>query len=67
MATTTPPSGERLYRSQEAADYLQISRTTLKHWVTSGDIEFVRVGRLTRFTKAGLDRYIASRTVAARD
>lgn len=56
---------EGLLDLAEAAQYLGISPYTLRDWVSQRRIEFVRVGtKVVKFTKAGLDRYIASQTVA---
>jgi excisionase family DNA binding protein len=62
-----PPVGAQhtdgsLITPDDAALYLQVGRSTLKRWVHNGEIEFVRCGRLVRFTKAGLDRWIAKQT-----
>lgn len=53
-----------LLTPEEAADYLKISKGTLKNWVTLRRIEFVKIGNRTRFTRAALDRYIAEQTIA---
>lgn len=50
---------------EEAATYLKIARGTLKNWVSEKRIEHVKVGKLIRFRKEALDRYIAQQTVAA--
>lgn len=54
-----------LWTLAEAAAYLQIAVGTLKHWVADRRIEHIKVGRMTRFTKEMLDRYIAAQTVGA--
>jgi excisionase family DNA binding protein len=55
----------RLLTLEEAAEHLQLSAGTLRHWVSMKKIEHIKVGRLTRFTRAALDRYIARQTIAA--
>lgn len=49
----------------EAAHYLGVSVGTLRNWASMRRIEFVKVGRLTRFSIAALDRYIVAHTVRA--
>lgn len=71
VAALHPPrsttSRDGLWTIEESAGYLQIAPGTLKHWIALKKIEHVKVGKYTRFTKAALDRYILSQTVAARD
>ena len=50
-----------LMTSPEAATYLCISKGTLRHWVRDRKIEFVKLGRVVRFRKAHLDRFISQR------
>lgn len=59
-----PMPREGLLTIAEAAAYLQVAPGTLKHWIAWRRIEHVKVGRMTRFTKEMLDRYIAVQTVA---
>lgn len=51
----------------EAAHYLGVSPGTLRNWASMRRVDFVKVGRLTRFSPATLDRYIAANTVHAVD
>jgi len=60
-----PPPANQLLSVDQAADYLGISPGTLRNWLSLKRLEYVKVGRLTKLTKAALDRYIASRTVPA--
>lgn len=55
----------RLLTLAEAADVLQIAPGTLKHWVSMKKIEHIKVGKLTRFTRTALDRYILRQTISA--
>src|ERR1043165_5765045 len=50
-----------LMTSPESATYLCISKGTLRHWVTDRKIEFLKLGRVVRFRKAHLDRFISQR------
>jgi len=63
-ALSVVPDTHRLLTLEEAADYLQISPGTLKHWIAMKKIEHVKVGKLTRFRRAALDRYIERQTIA---
>lgn len=61
---TTPAADERGYMDiNAAAAYLDISPRTLQQWVAARKIEFIRAGRLTKFTKAQLDRFMTARTI----
>ena len=51
---------------EEAAEYLSVSSRTLQRWIQLREIEFIRIGRLTKFTRAILNRYIRDHTVAPR-
>jgi len=46
----------------EAQAYLHTTRNALKLAVARREIEFVRIGKQTLFTRAGLQRFIARRT-----
>jgi excisionase family DNA binding protein len=50
---------------EEAADYLGISKGTMRNWISMRRIEHVKVGRLTRVAQDALDRYIAANTIRA--
>jgi excisionase family DNA binding protein len=64
---TASASGERrgLLSVEAAAQYLGVSAGTLRNWVSARRIEYVKVGRLTRFSSAALDRYITAHTIQA--
>jgi len=64
---TTADDSNKLMNREAAADYLDMSPGTLKNWVSRGLIEYVRIGRHVKFTRAGLDRYIARRTAVPRE
>ena len=46
-----------------AARYLNCSEGTLRQWVSKRRIPFVRVGRLVRFRREDLDRWMDERLV----
>jgi excisionase family DNA binding protein len=49
----------------DAAAYLGLSPGTLRNWVSTRRIDYVKVGRLTRISLAVLDRYIDQQTIPA--
>jgi excisionase family DNA binding protein len=48
---------ERWWTVLQVADYLQVKPSTVYRWVNSGEIPFLRVGRLLRFKKSLLDNW----------
>jgi excisionase family DNA binding protein len=64
-----PQRSERshLLSVEEAAEYLGISTGTMRNWVSSKRIEYVKVGRLTRVRRTALDQYIAANTVLPKE
>ena len=66
MRPPKPPARDGLLTPEDAAEILQISPGTLKHWVAWRKIEHVKIGKnTTRFTRAALDRFIQQQTVTA--
>jgi predicted DNA-binding transcriptional regulator AlpA len=50
---------EKLLKSEQAADQLQISPKTLARWRWSGDgPKFVKIGKCVRYRQAEIDRFI---------
>lgn len=47
-----------LFRPEDAAVALDISRTTVYALIASGDLESVRIGRARRIPRAALDAYV---------
>jgi excisionase family DNA binding protein len=73
MATTEVRDMENsLWKAQQAADYLNIQRSTLYDWVARSVLPCVRLRKgdrrdCIRFRKADLDRVIQQRTVNSRE
>lgn len=61
MSFTHGKDRSDLLSVEAAANRLSISTSTLRHWVSARRIEFVRVGRLTKFEPRTLDTYIDER------
>ena len=61
--STSLPLPELLTR-QEAAEYLGVKPQTLAVWAVTGryDLPVVKVGRLVRYRRSDLDKWLESRT-----
>ena len=59
-ATTTDP----LMSREVVAEYLGVNRVTLEKWAQLGTGPvYIKVGRLVRYRKSDLDRWLAEQTV----
>lgn len=58
-----PAIERRLLNIQEAAQYTGLSKHTLYTMTSERRIPFVKVGRLTRFDRETLDKWIKQQTV----
>lgn len=47
--------------AEEACEYLKIARVTLYKYVRSGQIPATKLGRIWRFQKSALDRWMSDR------
>ncbi len=65
MPRETPSMTRRLLNIKEVADYTGLSPHTLYTMVSQRRIPYVKLGRLTKFDRYELDRWIASRSVKA--
>lgn len=65
MATATRSVSDPLLTRAEAADYIGVKPTTLAAWALAGryDLPVVKVGRLVRYRKSDLDRWLQRRTI----
>jgi excisionase family DNA binding protein len=66
MPHETSSMTRRLLNIKEVADYTGLSPHTLYTMVSQRRIPFVKLGRLTKFDRYELDRWIASQSVKAR-
>jgi excisionase family DNA binding protein len=55
----------RNWNFEEAAYYIGCTTGTLKVWASKRRVPYVKVGRLTRFRKKDLDKWLDSRLVEA--
>ncbi len=49
---------KQLLDTNEAAEFLGISKNTLYEWVIQKKVPFVKVGRLTKFKKEALEAWL---------
>jgi excisionase family DNA binding protein len=60
-------ASDQLMTAVEAAEYLGIRLSTLRHWISDGKIDFVKYGNgLVRLKRSVLDRFVASCTIKAK-
>lgn len=62
---TTKALPRALLSVPEAAAYLGIHEGTLRNWLSARQLDYVKVGRLTKISQATLDRYIDAHTMHA--
>lgn len=65
MATAAVSVSDPLLTRAEAAEYIGVKPTTLAAWALTGryDLPVVKVGRLVRYHKSDLDRWLEGRTI----
>ena len=61
------PASDLLYREQ-AAEYLGVNPRTLSNWACTGryDLPVVKIGRLAKYRRRDLEKFIDSRTTSGR-
>lgn len=60
-----PETSKRLLTVKDASNYLGISVNTLYSWTSQKKIDYVKMGRLTKFDLKVLDKLIENNTVEA--
>ena len=62
--TVAPVAPPELLTREQAAEYLSVKPQTLAVWATLGryNLPVVHVGRLVRYRREDLDRFLESRT-----
>jgi excisionase family DNA binding protein len=63
-AATTRPAPKLLYRAEEAADLLSISRTAVFGLISSGDLPAIKIGGRRRIPRTSIEDYIARQLAA---
>lgn len=58
------PPARLLYRAEEAADLLSISRTAVFGLISSGDLPAIKIGGRRRIPHASIESYIARQLAA---
>lgn len=61
-----PATSRTLLTMNEAAAYLGLQKATLYEWCSERKISYTKIGRLTKFDKRYLDKFIEQHTVKAR-
>jgi excisionase family DNA binding protein len=56
---------KRLLTIKETSEYLGISVNTLYSWVSQKKIDYVKIGRLTKFDLKVIDKFIENNSVEA--
>ena len=56
---------KRLITMKEASEYLGVSVNTLYSWVSQKKIDYVKIGRLTKFDLKAIDKFIENGSVEA--
>lgn len=53
---------QKMYRTKEAAEYLELAKPTLEAWRTrGGGPVFLKLGKAVRYRQSDLDEFIESR------
>ncbi len=53
--------GEEMFSIQDLADFLRVSKNTVRARIEDGDIETVRIGHLVRIRRKTVEKYISQR------
>jgi len=63
VAKSSETSLEKLLTTDEAANFLGVKSWTVRSWCCERRIPFVKVGRLVRFDRKRLERWILENTI----
>lgn len=55
----TSAAGKILYRAEEAADVMSLSRTAVFGLIKSGDLRAVKIGGRRRIPRSSIEAYVA--------
>jgi excisionase family DNA binding protein len=56
---------KRLITIKETSEYLGVSVNTLYSWVSQKKIDYVKIGRLTKFDLKVIDKFIENNSIEA--
>ena len=56
------PKEKQLMDTNEASEFLGISKNTLYEWVVQNKVPYIKVGRLVKFRKSDLEEWLKKRT-----
>ncbi len=59
-----PPAPKMLYRPEEAAVIMSLSRTAVFGLIKSGDLEAIKIGRRRRIPRSSIEDYVARQLAA---
>jgi excisionase family DNA binding protein len=60
------PNGEQLLTKLDVARRAQSSARTVSYWMESGELPFIKFGRLVRFLESDVEDFFLSRRIGAR-
>ena len=58
---------EKLLTAKQVSELLEVKTATVYDWVSRGVIPYVKLGRLIRFKKAEIFRWVESRTIRPKE
>lgn len=59
-----PPAGKLLYRAEEAAVIMSLSRTAVFGLIRSGDLDTIKIGHRRRIPLSSIQDYVARQLAA---
>lgn len=62
-----PKPKEELYTLHEVMGLLRVTRTTLTNWNRSGHLEAIRIGRVYRYKKSVIDKFLEVSSLGTTD
>ncbi len=58
------PMNDKLWNTEEVAEYLGVKPDTIRTWQSQRKIPFVKVGRTTRYRKQQIDQWVEEQNVS---
>ena len=66
-SSTARPAPKVLYRAEEAAVIMSLSRTAVYGLIRSGDLDSIQIGHRRRIPRSSIDDYVARQLAAGDD